>query len=37
MADLGGRVSEQIYPAMGHTINADEIERVRQLLGRLAA
>ena len=37
MAALGGRVSEQIYPAMGHTINADEIERVRQLLDRLAA
>jgi len=37
MADLGGEVSEQIYPAMGHTINADEIERVRLLLDRLPA
>jgi predicted esterase len=37
MAALGGEVSEQIYPAMGHTINADEIERVRRLLDRLAA
>ena len=37
MADLGGQVSEQIYPAMGHTINADEIERVRLLLDRLPA
>jgi predicted esterase len=36
MADLGARVSEQIYPAMGHTINADEIERVRLLLDQLA-
>jgi predicted esterase len=35
MAALGGQVSEQIYPAMGHTINADEIERVRRLLDRL--
>src|SRR6202166_4385864 len=37
MADLGARVSEQIYPGMGHAINADEIERVRLLLDRLAA
>jgi predicted esterase len=37
MAALGGQVSEQIYPAMGHTINADEIERVRRLLDELAA
>jgi predicted esterase len=36
MAALGGRVSEQIYPAMGHTINADEIERLRRLLDELA-
>ncbi|HXO40724.1 MAG TPA: phospholipase [Thermoanaerobaculia bacterium] len=37
MAELGARVSEQIYPAMGHIINADEIERVRLLLDQLAA
>jgi predicted esterase len=37
MAALGGEVSERIYPGMGHTINADEIERVRRLLDRLAA
>ena len=36
MADLGALVSEQIYPGMGHTINADEIERVRLLLDQLA-
>jgi predicted esterase len=36
MTALGGRVSEQIYPAMGHTINADEIERLRRLLDELA-
>jgi predicted esterase len=37
MAALGGRVSEQIYPDMPHTINADEIERVRRLLDQLAS
>jgi predicted esterase len=36
LAALGGQVSEQIYPAMGHTISADEIERVRRLLDQLA-
>ncbi|MBV8202239.1 MAG: phospholipase [Acidobacteria bacterium] len=36
MTALGGQVSEQIYPAMGHTINADEIERLRRLLDELA-
>jgi predicted esterase len=36
MAALGGRVSEQIYPAMGHAINADEIDRMRRLLDQLA-
>ena len=36
LAALGGEVSEQIYPAMGHTINADEIGRVRRLLDQLA-
>jgi predicted esterase len=36
MAEMGGQVSEQIYPAMGHIINADEIERLRRLLDRLA-
>src|ERR1700674_2801213 len=36
MAALGGRVSEQIYPDMPHTINADELERVRRLLDQLA-
>src|ERR1700687_23231 len=37
MAALGGAVSEQIYPDMPHTINADELERVRQLLDQLAS
>jgi predicted esterase len=30
---LGARVDERIYPQMGHTINTDEIEAVRALLG----
>jgi predicted esterase len=37
MAALGGLVSEQIYPDMPHTINADELERVRRLLDQLAS
>lgn len=37
MAALGGRVDEQIYPEMDHTINVDEIERVRRLLDQLAS
>ena len=28
---LGAKVTKRIYPAMGHTINEDEIEFVRQL------
>ena len=29
---LGGHVVERIYPAMGHTINDDEIKQVRAML-----
>jgi predicted esterase len=29
---LGGAVDERIYPGMGHTVNDDEIEAVRDLL-----
>src|SRR5262245_61687362 len=29
---LGGDVTERIYPGMGHSINDDEIERVREML-----
>ncbi len=29
---LGGAVDERIYPRMGHTVNADEIQAVRTLL-----
>jgi len=33
---LGGAVTERIYPGMGHTVNADEIAHVRELLANLA-
>jgi predicted esterase len=32
---LGAQVRETIYPGMGHTINDDEIARVRGLMARL--
>jgi predicted esterase len=32
---LGGQVTERIYPNMGHTINLDEIEHVRQMMQAL--
>lgn len=32
---MGGDVTERIYPGMGHTVNEDEIERVRTLLAGL--
>ena len=31
---LGAQVEERIYPRMGHTINGDEISRVRKMLAR---
>jgi predicted esterase len=31
---LGGAVEERIYPQMGHTVNADEIDAVKTLLAR---
>ncbi|MGH7569132.1 MAG: alpha/beta hydrolase [Gemmatimonadales bacterium] len=34
---LGARVTKRIYPGMGHTINADEIEHVRSLLDAVPA
>ncbi|MEO8520075.1 MAG: dienelactone hydrolase family protein [Acidobacteriota bacterium] len=30
---MGAQVDERIYPGMGHTVNADEIEAVRALFG----
>jgi phospholipase/carboxylesterase len=32
---MGAQVTERIYPAMGHTVNEDELERVRGLLAGL--
>jgi len=32
---MGGDVAERIYPAMGHTVNEDELEHVRTLLASL--
>jgi predicted esterase len=36
LAALGARVDARIYPDMGHTINEDEIERVRRMLAEVA-
>ena len=35
LRDLGGDVTERIYPGLGHTVNDDEIQFVRGLLARL--
>jgi len=32
---MGAQVTERIYPAMGHTVNEDELEQVRSLLAGL--
>ena len=32
---MGASVTERIYPAMGHTVNEDELEQVRELLAGL--
>lgn len=32
---MGAKVTERIYPAMGHTVNEDELEFVRDLLEKL--
>jgi phospholipase/carboxylesterase len=34
---MGATVSERIYPAMGHTVNADEIAHVGKLLAGIGA
>jgi predicted esterase len=33
---LGGDVTARLYPRMGHTVNQDEIEFVRQMMAALA-
>ncbi|MDX1993480.1 MAG: alpha/beta hydrolase [bacterium] len=35
LQQLGGSVTERIYPGMGHTVNQDEIDFVRQLLAEI--
>jgi predicted esterase len=32
---MGAEVTERIYPAMGHTVNEDEMEAVRGLVARV--
>lgn len=36
LAKMGGDVTKRIYPAMGHTVNEDEIDFVRRLMAELA-
>ena len=35
LAALGGAVDKRIYPGLGHTVNADEIEAVRKIVGSM--
>ena len=35
LTSLGAEVTEKIYPAMGHTINEDELVRAREIVARL--
>lgn len=35
MTRMGGEVTERIYPGMGHTVNEEEMERVRSLVAGL--
>ena len=35
LTSLGAEVTEKIYPAMGHTINEDELVRSREIVARL--
>lgn len=37
LSGLGARVTERIYPGMGHTVNEDEIDAVRAILDEVAA
>jgi predicted esterase len=36
LAKMGGAVTKRIYPAMGHTVNEDEIDFVRRLMNEVA-
>jgi predicted esterase len=37
LAEMGAAVTKRIYPAMGHTVNDDELELVRRLMEGVAA
>jgi len=37
LGEMGGAVTERIYPRMGHTVNADEIEAVSAMLNGIGA
>ena len=32
---LGADVTERIYPGMGHTVNQDELDFVREIVSRI--
>lgn len=36
LESLGAQVTKKIYPGMGHTVNQDEIEHVKQMLDNLS-
>jgi phospholipase/carboxylesterase len=35
LARLGGKVTVELYPGMGHEVNADELRRIRELMAAL--
>jgi predicted esterase len=35
LSALGANVTERLYPAMGHTVNDDELDFVREMVARL--
>jgi predicted esterase len=37
LRDLGGDVTDILYPGMGHTVNQDEIDHVRAIMAGLSA
>jgi phospholipase/carboxylesterase len=37
LRDLGGDVTDILYPGMGHTVNQDEIDHVRAIMASLSA
>ena len=37
LRELGGDVTERIYPGMGHTVNQDELDFVREMMAVVTA